>query len=72
MLVSCGGGNDDDASPTTTAAPKTTTTTAARYVKPVFDDVTVTRDIPYGSAPGVDGKPQTLVLDLYEPAGDNG
>ena len=34
--------------------------------------MTVTRDVEYGSAPGVDGTAETLELDLYEPAGDDG
>jgi acetyl esterase/lipase len=36
----------------------------------VFDDVTVTRDVRYGSAPGADRKPVALTLDLYQPTGD--
>lgn len=41
-----------------------------RYRDEVFDDVTVTRDLQYGSAPGLDGEPEALLLDLYEPTGD--
>jgi acetyl esterase/lipase len=41
-----------------------------RYRDPVFDGVTVTRDLAYGSAPGRDGAPETLRLDLYEPVAD--
>jgi acetyl esterase/lipase len=41
-----------------------------RYRDPVFDGVTVTRDLAYGSAPGRDGEVETLRLDLYEPDAD--
>jgi acetyl esterase/lipase len=41
-----------------------------RYRDRVFDTVTVTRDLKYGSAPDNEGKPVALRLDLYEPAGD--
>ena len=41
-----------------------------RYVKPVFDDVTVTRDIPYRTTTDSSGNPITLKLDIYEPTGD--
>lgn len=44
---------------------------AERYVDPVFDDVTVTKDLVFGSGPDFGGKgTQQLDLDLYEPAGD--
>ena len=48
----------------------TTTTALPRYERSVFTDVEVTKDIEFGSAPGVDGTPQSLMLDLYEPEGD--
>jgi dipeptidyl aminopeptidase/acylaminoacyl peptidase len=38
-----------------------------RYRDPVVQDIVVTRDIEYGSAPGADGRPESLKLDLYEP-----
>jgi para-nitrobenzyl esterase len=41
-----------------------------RYRDEVFKRVTVTRDIVYGSAP-VNGQPQDLTLDLYQPKGDD-
>jgi acetyl esterase/lipase len=80
MLAACSdaGPASAPAQPTTTSIPATTlppttTTTAppaARYRDPLFADVTVARDIEYGSAPGLDGNPEALLLDLYEPAGD--
>jgi acetyl esterase/lipase len=42
----------------------------ARYIDPVFADVGVLRDVVYGEAPGNDGLPQQLTLDLYRPRGD--
>jgi para-nitrobenzyl esterase len=41
-----------------------------RYRDQVFSGATVTNDITYGSAPGIDGDPETLKLDLYQPTGD--
>jgi dipeptidyl aminopeptidase/acylaminoacyl peptidase len=43
---------------------------ALRYRDQVFSSVTTTTDLTYGSAPGADGNPVTLKLDLYQPAGD--
>jgi acetyl esterase/lipase len=62
-----------------TDAPATTTTTTApsptvpgtRYEDEVFLEYRVERDIAYGSAPGADGAPVSLLLDLYEPVGDD-
>ena len=45
-------------------------TTGGRYYKPIFPDVTVTRDVVYGSANTLIGVPQQLVMDIYEPTGD--
>ena len=45
-------------------------TTGGRYYQPVFANVTVTRDVPYGAAPKYDGTTQQLVMDIYQPAGD--
>ncbi|HEU5149380.1 MAG TPA: DUF4214 domain-containing protein [Iamia sp.] len=43
-----------------------------RYRDPVFDEVTVTKDLVFGSGPDFGGKgTQQLALDLYEPAGDS-
>ncbi len=41
-----------------------------RYRDVVFSSVGVTRDLTYGSAPGADGRPVSLKLDLYQPSGD--
>jgi acetyl esterase/lipase len=41
-----------------------------RYRDTVFSSATVTRDLQYGSAPGLTGLPQALRLDLYQPTGD--
>jgi para-nitrobenzyl esterase len=41
-----------------------------RYRDQVFSNVTVTGDLTYGSATGIDGNPETLKLDLYQPTGD--
>jgi predicted esterase len=41
-----------------------------RYRNQVFTDVTVTRDLQYGSAPDAAGNPVALKLDLYQPTGD--
>jgi dipeptidyl aminopeptidase/acylaminoacyl peptidase len=74
--AACAGDDDDDAdaAPTTTTTEATTTTTEAaldgRYQEEVFDDVVITSDVVYGQAPGVDGTPEDLKLDLYEPDGD--
>lgn len=45
-------------------------TTRARYYQPVFANVTVTRDVAYGAAITYTGAAQTLLLDVYQPAGD--
>ncbi|MDB5047742.1 MAG: esterase/lipase-like protein [Fibrobacteres bacterium] len=44
--------------------------TPVRYLDNVFTNVTVTSDITYGANSNVDGTPQTLKLDLYQPTGD--
>jgi acetyl esterase/lipase len=59
-----------DDSPSKEAVTVHPTTTAPRYEEAVFDEVGVTSDIEYGSAPGVDGAMEALKLDLYEPTGD--
>jgi len=41
-----------------------------RYRDRVFDEIAITRDIQYGTAPDNDGKPVPLMLDLYQPVGD--
>ena len=41
-----------------------------RYRDQVFNNVSVTRDLQYGSAPDNNGNPVALRLDLYQPSGD--
>jgi acetyl esterase/lipase len=41
-----------------------------RYRDALFSGATKTADIVYGSAPGQDGNPVVLKLDLYRPTGD--
>jgi len=41
-----------------------------RYLDPVFVDVSITEGIVYGSAMNSRDEPQELLLDLYEPVGD--
>ncbi|MEK6252745.1 MAG: alpha/beta hydrolase [Actinomycetota bacterium] len=41
-----------------------------RYRDQIFNNVTVNRDLTYGSAPDNSGNPVALKLDLYQPAGD--
>jgi para-nitrobenzyl esterase len=41
-----------------------------RYRDQVFSGATATTDITYGSAPDLNGDPETLKLDLYQPTGD--
>jgi acetyl esterase/lipase len=58
--------------PAALAATRSSTTQVPgkRYVDPIFDKITITRDIQYGQAPKADGTTLALLLDLYEPAGD--
>jgi dienelactone hydrolase len=41
-----------------------------RYRDQIFNNVNVTRDIQYGSAPDLSGNPVALKMDLFQPAGD--
>jgi acetyl esterase/lipase len=41
-----------------------------RYLESVFDEVEITRDVPYRETVDWRGNPDTLLLDIYEPAGD--
>lgn len=41
-----------------------------RYRDPIFDTVTTTSDVVYGSAVDQQGQTVTLTLDVYQPAGD--
>lgn len=45
-------------------------TTRARYYQPVFANVGVTSNVAYGSAATYTGSTQTLLMDIYQPAGD--
>jgi len=45
-------------------------TTRGRYYQPVFTSVSVTRDVAYGAAATYTGAAQTLLMDVYQPAGD--
>ena len=45
-------------------------TTRARYYQPVFANVSVTHDVAYGAATTYNGTAQTLLMDVYQPAGD--
>lgn len=41
-----------------------------RYRDQIFTELTVTRDLQYGSATNIDGETENLLLDLYRPTGD--
>jgi len=41
-----------------------------RYRDEMYSNYNVTSDLQYGSAPGLDGAPVALKLDMYEPAND--
>ena len=43
---------------------------ALRYRDEVFANVSTTSNLTYGSAPGLDGRPVELRLDLFQPTGD--
>jgi predicted esterase len=45
-------------------------TAPVRYRDPIFDAVTVTRNITYGSAVNLENQTITLQLDMYQPTGD--
>jgi acetyl esterase/lipase len=45
-------------------------TTNGRYYQPVFQNVTVTSGVAYGSAITAFGTTQTLLMDVYQPTGD--
>lgn len=47
-----------------------TVPTGGRYLEEVFSDVEVTRDVAYRDTVTATGRPVTLRLDIYEPAGD--
>ncbi|MGI4833116.1 MAG: carboxylesterase family protein [Janthinobacterium lividum] len=45
-------------------------TARGRYYQPVFASASVTRDVTYGAATTYAGVTQTLLMDVYQPAGD--
>lgn len=45
-------------------------TTGGRYYQPIFQNVTVTSGVAYGSATTAFGTTQTLLMDVYQPTGD--
>ncbi|WBA41626.1 carboxylesterase family protein [Hymenobacter canadensis] len=53
-----------------TAASAQIDTTRGRYYQPVFQNVTVSSNVTYGSAPNFAGTTQTLLMDIYQPTGD--
>ena len=69
VLASCA--DDDDRGAKVAVTTTSTAPLPERYVEARFADVEVTRDLEYGSAPGVDGTPETLLLDVYQPRGDD-
>jgi acetyl esterase/lipase len=69
LLVGCGGSDGATGSTTTSTATRATTV-GTRYRDPVFDDVTVQRDVTYGEHVDPDGTRTPLLMDLYQPAGD--
>ncbi|MGI4870405.1 MAG: T9SS type A sorting domain-containing protein [Janthinobacterium lividum] len=58
------------AAPRLAAAQATPDTTRGRYYQPIFSGVTVTSNVPYGSATKYDGTTQQLLMDVYQPTGD--
>ena len=45
-------------------------TTGGRYYRPIFPNVTVAANVPYGAATTHNGTAQTLLMDIYQPTGD--
>jgi dienelactone hydrolase len=52
------------------AVPRPPGDSPLRYRDQVFNSVSVSRDLQYGSAPDSNGNPVVLRLDLYQPSGD--
>lgn len=46
-------------------------TTGGRYIKPIFDSVVVIQDVVYATGVNSTGVTQDLVMDIYQPSGDN-
>ena len=58
------------AAPRLASAQAVIDTTRGRYYQPIFSTVTVTSNVPYGSAVTYDGNTQQLLMDIYQPAND--
>jgi acetyl esterase/lipase len=73
-LAACGmpqeNAGNDEAAATLPAEGAVEVSKDTRYIHPLFDDVLVEKDIPYGSAVDYTGQTQTLLLDVYTPEGD--
>jgi predicted esterase len=70
-LGGCSGGTASaDATPTADAVQKIRPELQDRFIKELFADLDVTQDIQYGTATNVNGEPEKLMLDLYQPKGD--
>lgn len=41
-----------------------------RYLNPVFEKVTIQKDVVFGEATNIEGKSEKLLLDIYTPEGD--
>ena len=41
-----------------------------RYLNPVFEKVTIQKDLVFGEATTIEGKTEKLLLDVYAPEGD--
>lgn len=53
-----------------TAATAQLDTSGGRYCSQIFNNVTVTSNVTYGSAVKSNGQTQTLLMDIYQPTGD--
>jgi acetyl esterase/lipase len=42
-----------------------------RYLDPIFENVDIMEDVPFGESVTIEGLTETLLLDVYTPAGDN-
>lgn len=71
LLVSLGAAcNPDDPSPYFTDIPAATGDAPMRYRDVTFPSHTLTSNIPWSTAPDLEGNPVPLTLDLYEPDND--
>jgi acetyl esterase/lipase len=44
---------------------------SVRYLNPIFENVDIMEDVPFGESVTIEGLTETLLLDVYTPAGDN-